>query len=73
MTKYGIEIKHLPTGTEIESDIEEYTTIDAISACLTDAASGKLTHIQVYKNGDKIWIPREVLMQSVITLFKETV
>ena len=75
MNKYGIKIKHLPTGTEITSDIAEYSDkeYEAMIGLLEAVAGDKTNYFQIVKNGDKVYIPKLILQQSIITLFKETV
>jgi len=74
MTKYGIEIKHLPTGTEITSDTcFTDKELDSLKSLLETCAAGKVTYLQMVKNGDYMYIPKDVLLQSTILLFKETV
>ena len=72
MTKYGIEIKHLPTGTEITSDTEEVKDVQGLEGLMGLVAKGEAKFLELTINGDKTFIPKEILMQSVITLFKET-
>ena len=74
MNKYGIEIKHLPTGTEIESDaVFEDKEISKVKELLEMCSGGKVNYLQIMKNGDYLYIPKEILQQSTLLLFKETV
>ena len=73
MIKYGIEIKHLPTGTEITSDVEEVKNIERLEELCCLVVKGEAKFLELTVNGDKKFIPREILLQSTITLFKETV
>ena len=73
MTKYGIEIIHLPTGKEFTKDSVELTTeqVTLLEDMIEKVAGGKMNYFQFEQNdGSKVYFPSSVLKDCVITLFK---
>ena len=71
--KYGLEIRHLPTGQEFNKDSVELTEkqVEVLQEVVEKVAGGKMEYLMIEQNdGSKMYFPSTLLKDCVITLFQ---